>query len=386
VRHERAGRVARVSEPTQSPVGLAHEFLLGGMPEARAGLEAAPEPKAVGAAAGVDALRAAYLDILKLALCDLTGSGTTSVGAMPGKGVVSYELQGRDRRLRSAGIDWPLHGLTMVGLARLADLQSCVETVVRDQVPGDLIEAGVWRGGASILMRAVLDSLGSTDRAVLVADSFEGFPDSDAAETDGVDYSYEFLVTALDDVRDNFARLGYERGVEFVPGFFEETLPQLTDRTFAVVRLDGDSYSATNVGLHSLYPALSPGGYMIIDDYGVVEGCRRAVDDFRSQYGLTEPVEQVDWVCVRWRRESTEPFEIPPVSPTAQASGATGGARRSGQPRRPDIPTLREFELAAEISELKARLAELDGRVNGGRRVELRRIKQRLAAALRRDR
>jgi O-methyltransferase len=375
-----------MSERTAGHSGLAHEFLLGGMPEARAGLDAAPEPKAVGAAADADALRAAYLELLKLALCDLAGAGTTSVGAMPGKGVVSYELQGRDRRLRSAGIDWPLHGLTMVGLARLADLQSCVETVVRDRVPGDLIEAGVWRGGASILMRAVLDALGSTDRIVVVADSFEGFPDIDAAESDGVDYSYEFLVAALDDVRDNFARFGYERGVDFVPGFFEETLPQLTDRTFAVVRLDGDSYSATNVGLHSLYPALSPGGYMIIDDYGVVEGCRRAVDDFRSEYGITEPIEQVDWVSVRWRREGTDPLEVSPASPVAQASGATGGARRSNQSRRSEIPTLRELELAEEIGDLKARLAELDGRGNGGRRVDLRGIKQRLAAALRRDR
>jgi O-methyltransferase len=375
-----------VSERTERPIGLAHEFLLGGMPEARAGLEAAPEPKAVGAASDLDALRAAYLDLLKLALCDLTGSATASVGAMPGKGVVSYELHGEDRRLRSAGIDWPLHGLTMVGLPRLADLQSCVETIVRDQVPGDLIEAGVWRGGASILMRAVLDSLGSTDRTVLVADSFEGFPDSDAAEGDDVDYSYEFLAAPLDDVKANFARFGYDRDVEFVPGFFEETLPHLTDRTFSVVRLDGDSYSATRVGLHSLYPALSPGGYMIIDDYGVVEGCRRAVDDFRSQYGIGEPLERVDWVCVRWRRQSTEPLEISPVSPTARTSSSTAGARRFNQPRRPEIPTLREFELAQEVSELKARLAEPDGRGNGGRRVDLRRLKQRLAAALRRDR
>ena len=375
-----------MSDRTEGHIGLAHEFLLGGMPEARAGLEAAPEPRAVGAAADADALRAAYLDLLKLALCDLTGSGTSSVGAMPGKGVVSYELQGQDRGLRSAGIDWPLHGLTMVGLARLTDLQSCVETVVRDRVPGDLIEAGVWRGGASILMRAVLDSLGSRDRAVLVADSFEGFPDIDAPEYDGVDYSYQFLAAALDDVKDNFARFGYDRGVEFIPGFFEETLPQLTDRTFAVVRLDGDSYSATKVGLHSLYSALSPGGYMIIDDYGVVEGCRRAVDDFRRKYGITEPIEKVDWVCVRWRRESPEPLEIPPVSPTAKASGATPGAHRSHQTRRQDIPTLRELELLQEISELRARLAELDGHRNGGRRLDLRRVRRRLAAALRRER
>ena len=125
---------------------------------------------------------------------------------------------------------------------------------------------------------------------------------------------------------------------------------------------------------------------MIIDDYGVVEGCRRAVDDFRSEYGITEPIEQVDWVSVRWRREGTDPLEVSPASPVAQASGATGGARRSNHSRRSEIPTLRELELAEEIGDLKARLAELDGRGNGGRRVDLRGIKQRLAAALRRDR
>jgi O-methyltransferase len=372
-----------MSDATDGHSALAHEFLLKGMPTARAALASAPEPRAGGATADAEGLRAAYLDLLKLALCDLTGTATMSVGAIPDVGVVSSELRGEQRGLRWAGIDWPLHGVTMVGLPRLADLQSCIETVVQDSVPGDLIEAGAWRGGASILMRAVLDSLGSTDRTVVVADSFQGFPDLDAAESDGVDYSYEFFAVPLDEVKENFFRFGYEQGVEFAPGFFEDTLPQLTHRAWALVRLDGDSYSATQVGLRCLYPSLSRGGYIVIDDYNVVEGCRRAVNDFRREYDITEPIEKVDWMCVRWRRQSTEPLEVPPVPPGAGASERTR-LSNSGRPRTLDIPTRRELELTWELSDLRARLAELEANRNGSRRVNLPKRLQRLVAALRR--
>jgi O-methyltransferase len=369
-----------VSDVTEGHTALAHEFLLKGMPAARAALSSAPEPKAVGATADAQGLRAAYLDLLKLALCDLTGTATMSVGAVPGVGVVSSELRGEERGLRWAGIDWPLHGVTMVGLPRLADLQACIETVVKESVPGDLIEAGTWRGGASILMRAILDSLGSTDRTVVAADSYQGFPDLDAAESDGVDYSYEFFSVPLAEVKENFARFGYDQGVEFVQGFFEDTLPQLTDRTWALVRLDGDSYSATQAGLRSLYPFLSPGGYIVIDDYSVVEGCRRAVDEFRREHEITEPIEEVDWMCVRWRRDSTAPLEVKPVAP------GTGRAQLSNprESRALDIPTRRELELTRELSGLRARLAELEANRNGSRPANLRQRLRRVRAALRR--
>jgi O-methyltransferase len=373
-----------MSDASDGHTALAHEFLLKGMPAARAALASAPEPRAVGATADADGLRAAYLDLLKLAVCDLTGTATMSVGAIPTVGVVSSELRGDQRGLRWAGIDWPLHGVTMVGLPRLVDLQSCIETVVRDNVQGDLIEAGAWRGGASILMRAALDSLGCTERRVVVADSFQGFPELDVAERDGVDYSYEFFAAPLDEVKENFARFGYERGVEFVPGFFETTLPQLADRTWALVRLDGDSYSATQVGLHSLYPSLSPGGFVVIDDYRVVEGCRRAVDDFRSAYGITEPIEEVDWMCVRWRRESADPLEIPPIPPGVVASERTPMSNPN-QPRSVDVPTRRELELAREVSDLRGRLAELETRRTDSR-MDLRERLRRLAAGLRHGR
>ena len=117
-------------------------------------------PRAAAAAADTDRLRVAYLELLKLCLCDLAGTGTTSVWRHTDGTLMSRELRGEELAIRASGVDWPLHGVTMVGLPRLDDLQECVEAVVRDGVEGDVIEAGTWRGGASILMRATLDALG----------------------------------------------------------------------------------------------------------------------------------------------------------------------------------------------------------------------------------
>ncbi|HKE79614.1 MAG TPA: TylF/MycF/NovP-related O-methyltransferase, partial [Solirubrobacteraceae bacterium] len=186
--------------------------------DVRAHLAAARLPRAAGAGPDADTLRVAYLDVLKLALCDLAGAGTTSVGAMADGTVVARELRGDDVRLRAAGMDWPLHGLTMVGLGRLDDLQECVEAIVRDGVAGDVIEAGSWRGGASILMRAALDCLGD-GRTVWVADSFQGFPEAPAPDDGSLDLAaFDFLAVPVEEVRESFARFGCERGVELVPG------------------------------------------------------------------------------------------------------------------------------------------------------------------------
>ena len=267
--------------------------------DAQAHLADAREPRAAGPGADAEALRRAYLDLLKLCLCDLAGTSTISVGALPDGTVMSRELRGEARKMRTAGLDWPLQGMTMVGLDRLDDLQRCVESVVADGVEGDLIEAGAWRGGASMLMRATLDSLGDA-RTVYVADSFEGFPADDSLD------AYDFLAAPLEEVQESFARLGLEDGVRFIPGFFEATLPRLADGRWAIVRLDADTYAPTRLALRSLYPGLAPGGYLVLDDYGSFPGCRRAVEEFRAEHGITEPIEKIDPTGVRWRRDSVE--------------------------------------------------------------------------------
>lgn len=265
---------------------------------------AAREPRAAGPGPDAETLRAAYLELLKLSLCDLAGTSTVSLAAQPDGTVTSRELRGDARRLRSAGMDWPRQGLTMVGLGRLDDLQACVESIVADDVEGDVIETGAWRGGASILVRATLDSLGD-DRTVWVADSFQGFHAGDGADSEAVRLSeFDYLTVPLEEVRDSFARLGCDRNVRFVPGFFEDTLAGLSGRRWSMVRLDADTYEPTRLGLEHLYPGLMPGGYLIVDDYGSFQGCRQAVDQFRDRHGITEPLESVDSTCVRWRRGS----------------------------------------------------------------------------------
>jgi hypothetical protein len=315
----------------------------------------AREIRAVGPRADSESLRVAYLDLLKLTLCDLAGARTESVGRTDDRRVFARELTGEQLQLRIAGMDWPLSGLTMVGLDRLDDLQTCVESVVGDGVYGDLIEAGAWRGGASILMRATLDSVGDDERTVWVADSFQGFPAPDEGfpEDRELDLSaFGFLSARLEDVQSYFARFGLERGVEFVPGFFEETLPPLRDRRWSIVRLDGDTYESTWLALESLYPGLSAGGYLIVDDYPLIEECKRAVDDFRSEHGIREPLQSVGRIGVRWRLESAPEIAARPARPGVRRQGSARAGERQPEER---VPTARELELERELATLRER-------------------------------
>lgn len=208
--------------------------------------------------------------------------------------------------LRETGRDNPLYAQTMVGVARLDHLRNCIETVLADRIDGDLIEAGVWRGGVGIFMRAILQAYEITDRSVVLADSFEGLPPSDASKypEDGAFVAEETGRFAVDEttVRANFANYGLlDEQVEFVPGWFRDSLPALSSRTWAVIRLDGDLYESTWDSLAHLYPQLSPGGYLIIDDW-VLPPCRAAVEDYRRTHGITDKIIDIDWASACWRR------------------------------------------------------------------------------------
>jgi O-methyltransferase len=326
------------------------------------GLAQARAPRAARPTADLEGLRRAYLDVLKLCLCDLGGTATTSVARTIGGDVMSRELSGDQLRFRSAGLDWPLHGLTMVGLARLDDLQRCTEDVVRDGVDGDVIETGSWRGGASMLMRATLDSLGDP-RTVWVADSFQGFPEVERDLASGYDLGADlagcdFLAVPLEEVRASFARFGLADGVRFVPGFFQDTLPALPPRRWAIARLDGDSYDATRLALEMLYPNLAAGGYLIVDDYLPLDQCREAVDDFRREHTITEPIERIDWSGVRWRRQ-TEPAPLAadgPAAASAPPPPATASLRAVARGAQTRVPAVQEMALRHEVSELRAQL------------------------------
>jgi hypothetical protein len=203
--------------------------------------------------------------------------------------------------------------LSMLPGARFDNLRSCIETVIADEVQGSLIEAGVWRGGASIFMRGVLRAYDVRDRAVWVADSFEGLPEPDPekypreakAHSGAVmTKAYKHFAVGIEEVQRNFAAFGLlDEQVRFVKGWFKDTLPTAPTGPIAVMRLDGDYYESTMDALTSLYDRLSIGGYVIIDDYGedTWTYCRRATDDFRTSRGIVAPMIRVDSKCYYWR-------------------------------------------------------------------------------------
>ena len=209
-----------------------------------------------------------------------------------------------EERLR--GLDFTSIAHTMVSMERLENLQACVEDVIRADVPGDLIETGVLRGGSSILMRGILKAYGVTDRTVWLADSFEGLPPPDAEKypADAGATWHLFLGgdVGVEEVRRNFDRYGLlDDQVRFLKGWFRDTLPTAPIEQLALIRLDGDLYESTMDGLVNLYPKLSVGGYLIIDDYNL-EMCRQAVHDYRAKHGITEAIADIDGAGAFWKR------------------------------------------------------------------------------------
>jgi O-methyltransferase len=212
-----------------------------------------------------------------------------------------------DERVRGEGLDWPARAHTMIGLKRLANVRECVESVLADGIPGDLIETGVWRGGTTIFMRAILKVHGVSDRVVWVADSFAGLPAPDEARYPhdrGLTlHRFPQLAVTLEQVQDNFRRYDLlDDRVRFLKGWFRDTLQDAPIDRLAILRLDGDLYESTIQALEGLYDRLSAGGYVIVDDYNAIAACRQAVHDFRAQRGINDPIRPIDWAGVYWRR------------------------------------------------------------------------------------
>ena len=265
-------------------------------------------------------LAAAYLDVCKRCLTRGTyrtparveGRRRWYLYAAAARAVRTFgwELVRRiDPAERDEGRNFTSEGETMIGVRRLDSLQQCVVDVLCQGVPGDLIETGVWRGGASILMRAVLHAYGITDRTVWVADSFQGLPKPDPvrypADAGDALWKASALAVPLDEVKANFEAYGLlDEQVRFLVGWFSDTLPTAPIDRLAVLRLDGDLYQSTMDALTALYPRLSVGGYVIVDDYGAMESCRSAVDDFRAERAITDDIERIDWTGAFWRRSS----------------------------------------------------------------------------------
>jgi O-methyltransferase/8-demethyl-8-(2,3-dimethoxy-alpha-L-rhamnosyl)tetracenomycin-C 4'-O-methyltransferase len=207
---------------------------------------------------------------------------------------------------RYLGRDWPSKAHSMIGLKRMENVRQLSEVALREQIPGDFIETGVWRGGACIMMKAVLAAYGVKDRRIFVADSFAGLPPPQPAafpaDAEDQHHTYQELAVSLEEVEENFRKYGLlDDQVVFLKGWFKDTLPKVPVQKLALLRLDGDMYQSTIEALTYLYPKLSSGGFCIVDD-GNLPGCSKAVEDFRRASDITEAIVDIDGFGMFWRK------------------------------------------------------------------------------------
>lgn len=212
----------------------------------------------------------------------------------------------KEKRLN--GYDWPANADTMIGLGRLNNIEDCFHSIIKDNVPGDFIEAGVWRGGAAILMKALLKEFKVVDKKVWLADSFQGLPKPNmekfSADKGNNLYKLKILNVGLDEVKNNFRKYDLlDQQVVFLKGWFKDVLPTASMEKIALLRLDADMYESTLQALTHLYPKLSLGGYIIIDDYHAFPNCKQAVDEYRKAHLINTPIIKIDAEAIFWRRD-----------------------------------------------------------------------------------
>ncbi len=240
-------------------------------------------------------LRTAYLDLMRDSLIGRLNEDPP----LPASKVDGYQDEYREQ-----GWDWPSKAPSMIGAKRMNNLRCECERVIAQQIPGDFIETGVWRGGACIMMRAVLKAYRLVDRRVIAADSFAGLPPPSvgvAADAGADFHTRKDFAVPLAEVKAAFARYGLlDQQVVFLEGLFKDTLPTAPIETLAVLRLDGDMYESTMDGLVNLYHKLSPGGVLIVDDYYLFAAQRQAVDEFRAAHGIADTIVQIDHFGGYW--------------------------------------------------------------------------------------
>ena len=193
----------------------------------------------------------------------------------------------------------------MIGMKRLSNIEYCMRRVQEENIPGDCIETGVWRGGACIFMAGMNKAL-KMNRKIYVADSFEGLPTPDPAYPIEQNYKgseYDYLKVSEDNVKRNFECYDLlDDNVVFVKGWFKDSLKDVNIDKLSILRLDGDMYSSTIQVLEQLYDKVSSGGYIIVDDFGGAE-CKQAILDFRKERHIDTPYHVIDGTGIYWKKD-----------------------------------------------------------------------------------
>jgi O-methyltransferase len=190
-------------------------------------------------------------------------------------------------------------GYTMTSSRRGRTLHRLAATVAADGVPGALVDCGVWNGGSTVLL-----SRGAPGREAWAFDSFEGLPEP--GQLDGA-ASFDHVGDCLgseERLREAFRLYADPARLNVRKGWFEDTFPAAAEEidSVAVLHCDGDWYDSVMLTLETFYAKVSPGGFVVIDDYGHWVGAREATDEFRHRLGITAPLRRVDYTGHYWRK------------------------------------------------------------------------------------
>ena len=200
---------------------------------------------------------------------------------------------------------------SMIGKKRLVNIKTLINSIIHEKIEGDLIEAGIWKGGVLIYMRACL-KVHNDERNVFGADSFMGLPEVDDVNfpddkiykkilKKGPDMS---LIVDKKNVVDNLEIFNFnDDKTILLEGWFENTLKDSKIKKLALLRIDGDMYKSTYEVLDLLYEKVSKNGYIVVDDYGLKsQACKKAVDDFRNKHNITNKINYIDWSGIYWKK------------------------------------------------------------------------------------
>ena len=255
--------------------------------------------------------KSAYLEMLKDFVSGVIyGKEEMSVWPSLGNELLSVVNFNQSNRVR--GLDWTYLGSTMTGLERINNVQKLISQVVQDNVPGDYLEAGVWRGGSSVFARGVLRALNQGQRKSYVCDSFRGLPPGNK-QLHPHDTNWDntpYLEVSEMDVATSFREASLlDENVIFVKGFFNDSLKPLAQKvgSMAILRLDSDLYESTVDILYHFYDKLSVGGYVIVDDWDGFPS-KVACEDFLAVHKVEPEFVRIDEISVYWQK--TEQVKI----------------------------------------------------------------------------
>lgn len=198
---------------------------------------------------------------------------------------------------------------TMTSVERIYSLINATKYVIENDIEGDFVECGVWKGGSMMAIAYTLKHFLCTSRHLYLFDTFEGMstPTKDDFDLSGLDAqtllntsekinSPIWCYSTLDEVKNNFEKTGYTpEKIHFIKGKVEDTIPQYIPEKISLLRLDTDWYESTKHELVYLFPRLVNGGVIIIDDYGHWQGCRKAVDEYIRKNNISILLNRIDY-------------------------------------------------------------------------------------------